>query len=136
MDLGREIKSPEVAGSPSESKEPKITYPSFTLNDKAAEEFCKEHECELGKEYAFTGKLKVTGHREDEFGKSITFDVKEIDDMAEEHTEGDEKPKDDEKPADDTADKDEEKILGYKKKKSGDSGREKVKASADFMDTP
>lgn len=144
MDLGRKQESPEVAtvAAQSESKEPKIHYPSVTLNDEAAKAFCKAHECEMGTEYCGTLKFKVTGKRDDSYGSSVTLDIMDIDDVAEEHTEGSEKPKSDEKPADeskpadDSSDKDEEKILGYKRKKSGDSGKEKIKASPSFMDTP
>jgi hypothetical protein len=129
MDLGR--KSEFGATVSSDSKpEPKVHYPSITLNDKAAEDFCKEHECEIGQEYAGTVKFKVTGKRDDsEIGKGVTLDILEIGDVAEEHTEGDEKSKEADKARDDESDKAEEKVLGFKPKK-----RQAVKPSSDFMD--
>jgi hypothetical protein len=112
MNLGKETKPPETAGvplaSPTDSKEPKISYPDFTVRDDAAKELLKEWPCELGQEYAATVLVRVSALRADEYGQSVSFEVKELEDMTEES---------EEKQAEDKPD-DEEKMLGYRRKKT------------------
>jgi hypothetical protein len=116
MNLGKEIKEPTPGGvslaAPTDSKEPKISYPDFTVRDEAATKLLEEYSCDVGEEIAATVRLKVSGRREDEYGKSITFEVLDLEDMAEERDEkvGDE--------ADAEEPDDEEKVLGYKRNKS------------------
>jgi hypothetical protein len=109
MNLGTKMKSTgsELVASTVE-KEPKITYPSFTLNDEIAKAFLKECDCELGDEVTCTAKLKITRRSEDEFGSSIGFDVLSLDDISE--TEETSESGDEQEPDD------EEKVLGYKRK--------------------
>lgn len=90
MDLGKEMKVPgELAATPVDQKEPKITYPSLSLSDKIAEEFDKEHGPKLGDEYAATVRLRVTSLTADKYGQRVSFDVMELDDVTEEGEETD-----------------------------------------------
>jgi hypothetical protein len=115
MDLGRKMKSPgTVPASPVDAEEPKITYPGFCLSDKVAEEFTKEQEPKLGDEYAATVLLRVTSLASDEYGQRVQFDIKELDDVAEESADSDEKSSDES----DDSDEAEVKTLGYKRKKT------------------
>ena len=75
MDLGREMKSPEVSSSPVDAKNPKVTYPGFNLNDDQADEFRDDYKPALGDEFTCTVKLRVTSLRQDEWGNSIGFDM-------------------------------------------------------------
>lgn len=109
MDLGKKVESPSEAIAPASPKKPKISYPSFSVNDEVFDEFKKQYpEAKVGDEITVTAKLKVSGHREDEFGKSVTFDVTHIEDK-----EGAKKDAD----GDEDGDKAEEKVLGYKRTK-------------------
>jgi hypothetical protein len=115
MDLGR--KSPEAPGtlaSPSSVKEPKVSYPGFSLSDKVADEFNKAHKPALGDEYTATIRLKVTSLSADEYSNRVQFDAVDLDDIADAGAE--EKKKSD----DDEAEKSDEKVLGFsfKRKKS------------------
>lgn len=103
MDCGTKHKGGPAEAMPSKAKEPKITYPSFTLNDEKATAFLKETEAEVGDFLTSSTKLEVTGMRDDEYGKSVTLSVVALNDLAEgeadaeaEEGEADEK---DEKPA-------------------------------------
>ena len=106
MDLGTKKESSESGALvPAAPDMPKISYPSFTLNDKVAEDFHKEcPDCKLGEELTATVKLKVTSYRVDRYGKSVGFDVVSLDDISE-------------TPSGESEDDSEEKILGYKRKK-------------------
>lgn len=100
-----------IPASPVDEKQPKITYPGFSLSDKIADEFQKECAPKLGDEYAATVRLKVTSLTQDEWGSRVGFDVLKMDDITEEsegETEADSKESDDE----------ETKTLGYKRKPS------------------
>ena len=82
MDLGQKIESPSsepVAAA--KDKEPRVSYPSTTLNDKVAEDFLNEYECDLGDEITFTGRAKITALRKDEYGKSVGMDLTNLDDV-------------------------------------------------------
>ena len=115
MDLGTKRESTENMPSPVTPDMPKISYPSFNLNDKVAESFHKEcPDCKLGEELTATVKLKVTSYRADNYGKSVGFDVLSLDDMN--------------KASEDEADAGEEKVLGYKRSKTA-AGSEQEGAS-------
>ena len=102
---------------PSENKEPKVSYPGFSLSDKAADEFTKECEPKIGEEFAGTVRLRVTSLTDDEYGNRVQFDVVELDDLANEKGE-DEKPDEDGKEDEEESDETETKALGYKRKKT------------------
>lgn len=98
MDLGTEPKDnmPPMAGAQSEA--PKTVYPSFSVRDAKVEELCKE--CEVGKDDEGTATIRwrVSGHRDDEYGKSIDFQVLELNDIAKAGGEkGEEEESEDEK---------------------------------------
>lgn len=118
MDLGREMKSPGVPPATAvDEKEPKITYPGFSLSDKTADEFTKECAPKLGDEYAATVRLRVTSLTADEYGSRVGFDVMEMDDIAEEGEAKEEKGESEEADTEESS-PDEEKTLGYKRKTS------------------
>jgi len=156
MDLGKKIEKGEdglpvssVAGAPD------VSYPSFSLNDKVAEEFEKQCDCKMGDTLTATVKLKVTGYSDDQIGKRVQLDVLSLDNVSEEggeKGEGETKDGDDVNGADNAADEnpgdksgeeptnegqsnrsdgsdDEEKVLGYKRPKAF-SKREAPKISA------
>jgi hypothetical protein len=113
MDLGKEMKEPgAIPASPVDEKQPKITYPGFSLSDKTADQFTSENSPKLGEEYTATVRLRVTSLSSDEWGSRVGFDVTELNDVTEATEDGDEKPGAD----GDTAG--EEKTLGYKRKKT------------------
>lgn len=101
MDLGTKRESLNGPTSPSPTDSPKVSYPSFAIRDAKATEFLAANECELGDEHEATVKLRVTGVRADQYGKSVDFDVLSID-----VTGGGE---------DEDEDDAEEKMLGYKR---------------------
>lgn len=115
MDLGRKMKAPgSEPASPVSAKEPKVTYPGFSLNDEIADSFLKEYDCDLGDEITATVKLKVTSLRKDEYGNSVGFDVLSLDDVQDSgKTDEDENGK--KKSDDDEASDEETKTLGYKR---------------------
>jgi hypothetical protein len=116
MNLGKEEKI--SLGVPPQSlpdegdKEPKIVYPDFCVRDEAATKLLDEYECTLGEEIAATVRLRVSKLQSDEYGKCVGFEVIEIDDMAPEteEKEGEEAPEEE-------GDAEEEKALGYKRRK-------------------
>lgn len=129
MDLGNTPKMSEPATLAASPEKPKVSYPGFNLNDDVATQFLKDNpDIKLGDECAATVKLKVTSLRQDQYGKSIGFDVHELDDVTEETAE-DEQAEDengtqepDESPEDkaeaegeEAPELPEEKILGYKR---------------------
>jgi hypothetical protein len=103
MNLGQKRPSGEIA-VPQKSTEPKETFPGFNLNDKIADEFLKEYDCDLGDKITATVKLRVSSLRKDEYGNSIGFEVLTLDDI---EVVGEEE--ENEKDSD-------EKVLGYKPK--------------------
>lgn len=117
MNLGKEQKDtgPVALAVPGESKEPKVVYPDFCVRDEAATKLLDAYPCSLGDEIAATVLLKVTALREDEYGKSVTFEVREVDDMTEEseEKEGSAAEEANESPEDEA----EEQALGYKRTK-------------------
>lgn len=104
MDLG--TKRPEGGAliSPAKGEKNKVSYPSFNISDEKAKKFLAEYDCDVDDELTATVKLRVSGLRKDEYGHSLTLDVQSIDDVKDES----EKEEPDE----------EEKVLGYKRKKS------------------
>jgi hypothetical protein len=103
MNLGQKRPSGELV-SPQKSDEPKETFPSFTLSDKIADAFLKEYDCDLGDEITAKVKLKVSSLRKDEYGNSVGFEMRTLDDIKVVGEEDDEKESGDEK------------VLGYKPK--------------------
>lgn len=119
MDLG--TKRPKDGSvSPVETKRPEMSYPSFSISDKVAQAFHKEHEnCKIGDEITATVKLKVTSLRSDDYGHSVGFDVQSMDNIEYEGNleHGDKEEDTDKKEESEEADgDDEEKILGYRRK--------------------
>ena len=106
-----------IAATPKDQKEPKITYPDFSLSDKSAVEFSKDHEPTLGQEYAATVRLRVTSLTADKYGSRVQFEVLELDDVAEEGEETEEDTKKAAEASETEDDKNEEKVLGFKRKK-------------------
>ena len=84
------------------------------MRDEAAEKLLKEYPCDVGEEIAATVRLKVIGRREDEYEKSVSFEVIEIEDMTEE-SEG--KDDEGETPEEVAEGDNDERVLGYRRKK-------------------
>lgn len=57
------------------------TYPGLTLRDGQVEAVKGEHSCEIDEEYDAFIRIRVKGLTSDEYGKSITFDVLNMDDF-------------------------------------------------------
>lgn len=57
------------------------SYPSFCVRDKAMEEFLGGNEVDVGDEFEVRMKVRVTGIRNDEYGKSLDMKVLESDDL-------------------------------------------------------
>lgn len=135
MDLGNTSKMSEPSALAAIPEKAKVSYPGFTLNDATAEAFRKEYpDLKVGDECAATVKLRVTNVGDSSYGKSIGFDIHELDDVTEETAEDEaspsdkapaaegELPEDDATGADESADEEapepevpEEKVLGYKR---------------------
>ena len=105
MDLGVKNESPSAV--PQATEAPKVNYPGLSFRDKVAEEFQKTYDCKLGDEITATVKLKVTGHRADQYGKSVDFDVISADGFSK-----------GEKPEEKT---DEKEVLGYERPEAATS---------------
>ena len=114
MELGKKKESlGSLAQAPS-AGEPTKTYPGFSITDEHAKKFLEDTDAKVGDEFAATVRLCVTGMTDDSYGKDVRFDVIELDDLAEESEEKDgegEKGEPEES-------SDEEKALGYKRKKT------------------
>lgn len=83
MDLGTkcgECDMPMAAAMP-KGKENKMSFPSLNLNDEKASEFLKECEPELNDVITGTFTAKVSGLRQDQYGKSVTLDFLSMDDL-------------------------------------------------------
>jgi len=80
IDLG--YKS-EPLGKPVKEEGPKINYPSFDLRDENADKIKEEtgHDCQVDDVYVAEVRLRVSGVRSDELGKSVTFDVLSMDEI-------------------------------------------------------
>ena len=126
MELGKKHESLGSMATPEKSneKEPKVTYPGFSLRDEHAAKFLDETEAKVGEEFAATVRICVTGLTDDSFGKSVQFDVIELDDIAPEHEEGRETYGESSGSGsgsgegEEESDEEETKALGYKRKKS------------------
>lgn len=130
MDLGSENSS-EPSSVPAVGQDgPKIIYPSLSLNDDAAETFLSEHPSKIGDEITATVTLKVSGMRQDEFGKNISFEVHSLDIQQGGATAEDE-------PAggqDEDEDEEQEKILGYKRPTKYSTKESPSVSAKDLMD--
>ena len=98
-------------------KEPKISYPSFSIPDAHADEFQQEYPCKLGDVLTCTIKIKVTSQRADEYGKSLGFDVLSIDDA---EPAGEETGSEDDANEEGDEPNEEEQALGYKRPPASD----------------
>jgi len=63
------------SAAPAGSIDPTEINPSLTLNDAKADDFLQANPCDIGETVTATVQLKVTAKRDDQFGKSISFDV-------------------------------------------------------------
>jgi len=73
MDLGTKVKETDAVSVP---EPPSGTrYPGFTLSDDVVDQLTDECPCEVGDTLTATVKLKVTGMTDQEYGKSLSFDV-------------------------------------------------------------
>lgn len=120
MELGTKSKGPEGLPSTAESSEPKTSYPGITLRDDVADAFRKEcPDCEVGEELTATVKLRVSGTRDDQYGKSVDFEVLSMDDISDEdeNSPGNEGAPGEAEAEPEEGDESEEKILGYKRPK-------------------
>jgi hypothetical protein len=83
MDLGTKSKNGPEPATVKPQEKSKVNYPSFNLNDEKATAFLKESDAEVGDTFTATVTLEVTGIRDDQYGKSVTLDVRSMDDISE-----------------------------------------------------
>ena len=77
MDLG--YKHPEpTAISQAPDEAPKVHYPGFSIRDHKMNEFLADHPCTVGDTCEGRVKLKVTGHNQGDYDKSLSFDILEF----------------------------------------------------------
>jgi len=95
IDLGTKPEPPEAVGAPTK-EEPKIQYPSFTLRDENVDKLKEEtgHDCQVDDVYLADVKLRVSGVRSDEYGKSIELEVVEMDEIEPEGGASEDEPPD------------------------------------------
>lgn len=60
---------------PSSKMDKKMSYPHLCIRDKSLEAAFGKEMPQVGEEIEATVKLRVTGIRNDEYGKSVDFDV-------------------------------------------------------------
>ena len=111
MDLGTKQKN---LGEPVSAATPKISYPSFTLNDEAAEKLVEACDCAVGDEITATVTLKVTYLRKDTYGNSLGLDVRKLNDPVVATNEGDGSDETGE-PTEEDKSEAETDMLGYKR---------------------
>lgn len=82
IDLGIKPEPPSTVEA-QKSEEPRIQYPSFTLRDENANKLKEEtgHECTVDDYYTAVVRLRVSGVRSDEYGKSVEFEVVDMDEI-------------------------------------------------------
>lgn len=120
MELGQKSSESGLSPATRGEEKDKVSFPSFSLRDDKMEEFLKE--CpdakEVGYELTATVKLKVSGYRDDQFGKDLSLEVQSMDDLKD-TDEGSAAEEASETPAEEAAEggkaDDEEKMLGYKR---------------------
>lgn len=132
MDLGSKPKNLDSV-SPASPEQPKVRYPSFTLNDEVAAAFMEAYpDCKVGEELTATVKLVLSSQRQDEYGKSVGFDVQSMDDIvkgkAAEVPDG-EKPDGEEAEEEEDSD---EKVLGFKLPKKSNPVPDTSAADIDY----
>lgn len=133
MDLGTKMKSPgALPATPVGETEPKVTYPGFSLNDKVAEEFSKEYDCEVGDELTATVRLRVSGIRKDEYGNSKSFELLSMDNIAEVPADGKADEGDGKGNEEDSPEAAEEKVIGMKLPKKKTEAPDTSAASIDY----
>lgn len=82
MNLGTRVDPHVVESAPSNIGrwDGKVNYPSVAFHDKACEKFCAKpkHDFDIKDEFTATVKFRVTGLVNNQYGRSITFDVLSI----------------------------------------------------------
>ena len=123
MELGQKSSENGLPSTAGEEKD-KVSFPSYSLRGDKMEEFLKEcpEAKEVGYELTARVKLKVSGYRDDQYGKDLTLEVQSMDDFKDEDEDegtGDEEASEspDEEQAEGNEPDEEEKILGYKRPK-------------------
>lgn len=120
MELGQKSKDGLMPTAAGEEKD-KVTFPSFSLHGDKMEEFLKE--CpdakEVGYELTATVKLKVSGYRDDQYGKDLSLEVQSLDNTedTDEGSPAEEAKETPEKESQEQAEEpdEEEAMLGYKR---------------------
>lgn len=76
MDLGRENKMEQPAvASPAQGEGPKMTYPSFSINDDQVDEFFEQCKLGINEEATATVRLRLADASDGQYGKRLGFDV-------------------------------------------------------------
>lgn len=128
-DLGTLPKDDSSLTPPAGPEPKKPSYPSFSLNDDKVDAVKGDETCAVGDEYTATVKLRVSSVSDDNYGKSLRFDVISLDgftpaegsadDEADEAGETDETDESDTEATDEKpstlSDDEEENVLGYKR---------------------
>jgi hypothetical protein len=79
-DLGVLPKEPSGLGQSNPETPKKPSYPSFTLRDEQVDRVKSDTEtCKVGEEYTATVKFRVSSNSDDNYGRSLGFDVVSID---------------------------------------------------------
>lgn len=129
MELGQTSDSSNGPLSTADEGKDKVSYPSYSLRGDKMEEFLKEcpEAKEVGYELTARVKLKVSGFRDDQYGKDLTLDVQSMDDFKDEDEDEDENEETPAEEASETPEEEateqaegsepdeEEKMLGYKR---------------------
>lgn len=83
IDLGiKPKKDKDCVPCLNEEKKDEPCYPSLCLDGENMEKFKEEAgDCKVGDEYEATVTIRVTGIRDDKYGKSLSFDVVGMEDI-------------------------------------------------------
>ena len=80
MKLGHKLPEPgSVSAMPVGPAKAKMHYPSFSIRDADFVKFTGKHPHKVGQEGTATIKYRCSGHSDQEYGKSIDFEVHEMD---------------------------------------------------------
>lgn len=121
MDLGIKQEAPKPIDAPvsPDSKEPKVSYPSYDVRDAAADELRKQYGCDVDVEGTAKIKFRIAGNSKDQYSNRVTIEVQSMDDI---HTNGSPEGDVDDDEETDSAEStgtgeasEEEKTLGYKR---------------------
>ena len=83
MKLGQKPETGSELKATAQVEAPKEYFPGFSLNDKLVDEFLNEHDAKIGEEFTATVRLKTTRLSMESYGKSIGFDMLELNDISE-----------------------------------------------------